>query len=1084
MISMRTTSLILVLIFWTNFITCQNLIQNGSFELGGPGNGFIIDGAGYVMLIPPFSGTTVSGNYAFTTDPILVNTGFLSGGDHTTGTGMMMIIDGNTVGGQQRLYKAGSNGGGICGLTVGLTYTFSYWIKSISANSNTVATLADIGVQFNNVSSFQIVSGSTLAPHPDLSWQEVVYQFTPNNNCVNIELFNNNTSGVGNNFAIDDLSVNGPPDSLQFTYSLVSAGCGSPTNFIAFYPKGGTPPYNFSISGAASLNNTTGFFDNLPPGPYSLTINDASGASESVSNVVLNTSPASGVITQDTAICQGQSVYIHTASPVNLGDWVTTPNDPSLQSLNSTTFTATPSQTTTYSLGGSGNANLIYNHSFQLGATGFFTHYQLLPSNPSANQGVAGVTSNPQLWFNLFNNCADQDGTNSMLVVDASTLANTVVWRQTVPVQTSTIYNFSYWATSVVSLSPAQLQVRINGVSVNTTALTSTTCNWQNIAAVWNSGASNLATIEIVNMNLTGNGNDFAIDNISFSKDADCQITVTVAPFTPINIQPSFSVCQGGNITLSVPNMSNLEWQTPAGNTVNSGILTITNATNADAGVYTVSVSGGGLGSCHLPGQTTLVVNSGPVVTTSVQNVSCFGEQNGIATANVTGNEPFIFNWSNGATNQTINNLAPQNYMVQVTDANGCVSTSTATVGEPDNIVLNIQTTDTDCNFSNGTATANINGGTAPYNVVWSNGGTGSIANNLEQGNYTVSVTDANGCSQSANFSIQFTNGFNVSVASIQSVSCQGATDGSVELLVTGGDQPYIFVWNPNVNSTEVATNLIAGNYSVQVIDAGGCVSAISFTIEEPPALTFSTTTTNPTCGLLNGSITVNVSGGVEPYSYNWTNGVSINNAASNLSAGNYNIQIVDANGCEISTSQNLQTVGNIPIQISATSLVIQAGSSANLGVFVGGGITDFNVSWTPAEGLNCASCQFTQASPGENTIYSVTVTTPDGCASTESIQVIVEIPCGNVYLPTIFSPNKDGLNDAYCVLGSCSEFFELTIYNRWGEEVFRSNSPSICWDGKFRGKDVPTGVYAYKFASTESNGKVNILSGNITLVR
>jgi hypothetical protein len=85
---------------------------------------------------------------------------------------------------------------------VGQTYTFFYWVKSISANSNTVGTRANIGIQFNNVASFQIQSGSTLAPLPNAGWQQVIYNFVPNNNCVNIELFNNNTSSTGNNFAI------------------------------------------------------------------------------------------------------------------------------------------------------------------------------------------------------------------------------------------------------------------------------------------------------------------------------------------------------------------------------------------------------------------------------------------------------------------------------------------------------------------------------------------------------------------------------------------------------------------------------------------------------------------------------------------------------------------------------------------------------------------------------------------------------------------------------------------------------------------------------------------------------------------
>ena len=104
----------------------QNLINNGSFEFGGPGVGFWIDGQGYNQLTPPYSGSTSAGNYAFVSNPQTLNTlSFLSTGDHTSGTGIMMVIDGTTTGGQQRFWKAGNNGGGICNLIVGQTYTFS-----------------------------------------------------------------------------------------------------------------------------------------------------------------------------------------------------------------------------------------------------------------------------------------------------------------------------------------------------------------------------------------------------------------------------------------------------------------------------------------------------------------------------------------------------------------------------------------------------------------------------------------------------------------------------------------------------------------------------------------------------------------------------------------------------------------------------------------------------------------------------------------------------------------------------------------------------------------------------------------------
>ncbi len=1081
---MRYFTFLLLSVFFQQVhqIFSQNLIQNGSFEFGGPGNGFIVDGLGYTMLTPPFSGTTVNGNYAFATDPTQVNTTFLPGGDITTGSGMMMIIDGNTVGGQQRFYKAGSNGGGVCGLTVGQTYTFFYWIKTIANSAVTISARPNIGVQFNNVNSFQLQSGTPLAPHPNMGWQQVVYQFVPNSGCVNIELFNNNTSAAGNKFAIDDVTVTGPPNSLQFTYSLVPAGCGSPTNFIAVYAKGGTPPYNFSLSGASTASNTTGTFNNLTSGTYNITVSDANNTTITVSNVSLVASQSSGVVTQDTTICQGQSVTLVSTSPVPLSAWTSTPNDPSLQALNNTTFTATPTQTTTYSVGATGSSNLIYNPSFQLGNTGFFTQYNLVSVSPGGAQGVAGVSSNSQLFFNPFDACTDQDGTNTMLVADGAIQPNVVLWRQTVPVQTNTAYNFSYWATSVVNFSPAQLQVFINGVNVNTTTLTTFTCNWQNINVPWNSGAATLATIEIRNANTVDQGNDFAIDKLSFTSSADCDVTVTVVPNMPLNIPATHTVCVGGNISLTVPNMTNLTWQTPSGTTVNTNPLTITNAQPAQAGTYTVSAQGGG--ACSLPAQTQLIVSPGPTVNTVVQNITCNGLTNGSITANATGNGPFTFLWSNNASSSTISNLTAQNYSVQVTDANGCVSTANATVTQPNALSLNVSSTASQCNQSNGSASAAIQGGTAPFVVNWSNGGTGTNINNLPSGNYTVTVTDANNCSQTTSFSVGILDGPEVTVVSNTPVTCFGLSDGNVALSVTGGGAPYTYTWSPNVSNSNIGTNLEAGDYQVTVTDNGGCSISTAFTVGSPAQIQVNLSGNNPTCGLTNGTINLEAQGGTGNYTYAWTPEVSTSAIANNLASGNYAIIVTDDNGCEFSTSQTLITIGTIPINTTASSLVIQNGGTAELGVNVGGGITNFSVFWSPDQSVECPTCQFTQANPTENTVYIVTVTTPDGCVATSSTTVNVFTPCGDIFLPTIFSPNTDNLNDFYCVLGSCIESMELTIYNRWGEEVFRTNDQNRCWDGYFRGVIAPQGVYAYKFVSTESNGKMTILSGNISIVR
>src|SRR6478672_7758446 len=189
-------------------LSAQNLLVNGDFESGGNGVGFNINGAGYTEITAPFSGNTVPGNYAFTTNPQPMNTAnFISCGDNTSNSGKMMVIDGNSTGGNQRFWRAGNTGGGVCGLTVGSTYTFTYYIRSISNTVTNPATQASIGVQFTNTSASALVFGSTMAPLPNVGWAKVSYTFVPTSACVTIELWNNNTNMVGNDFAVDDFAV-------------------------------------------------------------------------------------------------------------------------------------------------------------------------------------------------------------------------------------------------------------------------------------------------------------------------------------------------------------------------------------------------------------------------------------------------------------------------------------------------------------------------------------------------------------------------------------------------------------------------------------------------------------------------------------------------------------------------------------------------------------------------------------------------------------------------------------------------------------------------------------------------------------
>ena len=267
----RSLILITALISFLGF--SQNLLVNGDFESGSV-VGFFSNGAGYTRITPPFSGSTNAGNWALTSNPQLFNTSsFVSTGDHTSGTGFMMVVDGNSTGGQQNFWEAGNAGGGVCGLSIGSTYTFSYWIRSVYGPVSGNPTPAIIGVDILNANTVTLVSGSLTAPPTANGWQQVVFTFRPNGSCVNIKLFNNNTNFDGNDFAIDDMSVTAIANNGQLGFCSGSKGepvfkenFGSGTNYGPQLPVG-TTNYTyvgggFPQDGQYTLHYTTNLIPN------------------------------------------------------------------------------------------------------------------------------------------------------------------------------------------------------------------------------------------------------------------------------------------------------------------------------------------------------------------------------------------------------------------------------------------------------------------------------------------------------------------------------------------------------------------------------------------------------------------------------------------------------------------------------------------------------------------------------------------------------------------------------------------------------------------------------------------------------
>lgn len=509
---------------------------NGHFEFGGPGIGFNTTGQGYTYITPPYTGTTQAGDFSVTTNAYPLNPSyFLNFSDHTSGAGNMLVVDGVNIGGSQSFWQAGNNGGGICGLIVGGLYEFSYWLHSASSTVTGVTTQADIKATFNNASNIQVLS-PTLAPLPAAGWQAYAIQFEPTNSCVNISLYDNNINVTGNDFAIDDITLMPVGDPLSLSTSTTRPNCSdSLSGTIIGYAKGGTLPYQFTLSGGiGTFSNSNGIFTQLPAGSYTLSVSDATNQVVNLTNQLIFPNDLLSVAPTDTLVCSNTQVTLTVTGGTNTNYlWMATPPDPNLINPFNDTIFVSPNQSTVYLVSTNNtNENLVTNGNFEAMNTGFYTDLSFLsPSNPNGFQTSYGITPNASFWEGNFSPCVDHtfgNGVGNMMVIDGATSGNTTVWKQIIAVEKNTNYTFSYYAQSVEPNNPAVLRTRINGIPLVIDTLTNSSCSWIQQSATWNSGLDSLATLTIENLNQSGFGNDFAIDDITFSTLRSCSNQVQV----------------------------------------------------------------------------------------------------------------------------------------------------------------------------------------------------------------------------------------------------------------------------------------------------------------------------------------------------------------------------------------------------------------------------------------------------------------------------------------------------------------------------------------------------------------------------
>ena len=570
-------------------------------------------------------------------------------------------------------------------------------------------------------------------------------------------------------------------------------------------------------------------------------------------------------------------------------------------------------------------------------------------------------------------------------------------------------------------------------------------------------------------------------------------LTGTVATFDLEAVNDT--ICSPGIVDLEVllngtlPPGSTVEWYTSpfGGTSVNSGntySINITNTTTFYVGICPGSFRIEVVGVVS----STLQIDDSNVL---LSDETCTGNDGSISGILVTGGAvPLTYEW-NGVVSTTLdlNNLTAGNYTLVVTDANGCsatagpytLNTSGGPVIDDSSITLTHET----CAGNDGSISGIlVTGGTAPLTYEW-NGVISSTPdlNNLTAGNYTLIVTDADGCSVTAGpYTINSSGGpvIDASSVNVTHETC-GQTDGSISGITATGTPPLIFSWNSINNSSADTSGLGAGSYTLVVTDANGCSSSFGpITINNLTTLTVDTTgliVAHEFCSGNNGSINGISATGLGTLSYEW-NGIPTGSPdTSGLSAGTYNLVITDQSGCTVQLSiLVLNTPGPKadfvyspnPVFVENGTVVFNSTSSGNI-VAWQWNIADSITSSSPDTSFN-----FTQ--PGTYTV-TLLVMDDNGCVDSIS-QVIVVLD--DLIIPNVVTPNGDGKNDLFFIQGLLPES-SLTLFNRWGQQVYSNDNYTNDWNGENNaGEKLTEGTYYYILTLSDER----VINGFITLLR
>jgi len=962
----------------------------------------------------------------------------------------------NIAGGTYTVTVTGANGcSATASANVGNTNTSPNVTGTTTANTSCTASTnggVDISVSPAGVYTYTWSNSATTEDLVNVAAGNYTVTVSAGGACTSTATFT-----VANNISDPDISPN-----------ITPAICSQDNGAIDLTVSGATTPYTFAWSNMA----TTEDIANVLPGNYSVTVTGANGCSSTASFSVPNNSSTFSLsgTAQPLSSCATNNGSVNlTITPAGTYDilWSNMATTEDLTNLTPGTYTVTVTES------GSCSATASY-------VVTDITQAPTLSQNitpevcnlldGAVNLTVSGSTT--PYTFNWSNMASSEDLTN----IAAGTYTVTVTGANGCSSTTSATVPGNTIAFSINGVPALNTSCAVPNGAIDVTAspVGSYTYTWSNMALTEDltglTGGSYTVTV-------SAGGSCTAVETFVVG-------STTLDPV--ISSTPSAALCglSTGGIDL----------------TISGGVAPFTfvwasgptseDLTNVPPGSYSVQVTGAN--GCVSAGNYTVQDNTPPINVngTPTANTSC-AASNGLVNITVTPAGPYAFAWSNNETSEDIAALAPGTYTVTVSQGFTCSATASFTVGNntPAPLLSEVVSPDI-CAGSVGGINLTVIGNSAPYNYNWSNGILTEDLSNIAQGNYTVTVTGSDGCTATATYAVPNTsNTFSFTGTASPNTLC-GSTNGSISLTVTPPGM-YSFIWS-NSAITEDLSGLAPGIYEVTVSDNGTCTASQAFTVgNNSPTVTVSGQPTNILCfGGSTGAINLTPSGGVAPYTFNWSPGIPGDpEDPTGLVAGSYDVIVTDASGCSGTASFTLgQPTSATQLSCTQTDNVTLPGMTDGEGtVTIIGGTAPFSVDWNPGgQQSGVPAGPFVIGNLGEGA-YSVIVTDANGCPANCGFNISTNdcvTAIGSMSNSLLTNCGVGCITANYSTFGQYLDTNDVLQYvlhtgtgNQILNEILRSSQPTFCFDAAVMSYGT---TYYISAIAGDNDGTGNVLLSDV----